>query len=42
MNTAEKVLVSFLCLLLALFVAEHVAIVYDTMVHPVRVCADRP
>jgi hypothetical protein len=40
MTTTEKVLVGFLCVLLAVLVGEHVVIVYDTMMHPVRVCTD--
>jgi len=36
----EKSLVAFVCLLLAVLVAENVAIVWDTMLNPVRVCSE--
>jgi len=36
----EKSLVAFVCLLLAVLEAENVVIVWDTMLNPVRVCAD--
>jgi len=40
MTRTEKSLVAFVCLLLAVLVAENVAIVWDTMLNPVRVCAE--
>ena len=40
MTRTEKSLVAFVCLLLAVLVAENVVIVWDTMLNPVRVCAE--
>jgi len=40
MTRTEKSLVAFVCLLLAVLVAENVAIVLDTMLNPVRVCSE--
>ncbi|GDX70292.1 hypothetical protein LBMAG38_13830 [Chloroflexota bacterium] len=40
MTRTEKLLVAFVCLLLAVLIAENVAIVLDTMLNPVRVCAE--
>ena len=42
MTHTEKFLITFVCLLLAVLVAENVAIVLDTMLHPVRVCSEKP
>ena len=42
MTRTEKFLITFVCLLLAVLVAENVAIVLDTMLHPVRVCSEKP
>ncbi|CAB4136766.1 hypothetical protein UFOVP842_39 [uncultured Caudovirales phage] len=42
MSRATVTLVTFVCLLLAVLVAENVAIVLDTMLHPIRVCSEKP
>lgn len=40
MTRTEKSLIAFVCLLLAALVAENVAIVWDVMLHPIRVCSE--
>ena len=42
MTRSTGILVTFVCLLLAVLVAENVAIVLDTMLHPIRVCSEKP
>lgn len=42
MSRSTSILVTFVCLLLAVLVAENVAITLDVMLHPVRVCSEKP
>jgi len=42
MTRSTITLVTFVCLLLAVLVAENVAIVLDVMLNPVRVCSEKP